>query len=116
MQQIHHRLVRAVAIAALPAVIGTLLLTRATAYAASTATFAPVADSYVSASYPGSNYGTTSALRVDGSPDVHSYLKFTVSGLSGQTISHATLKLYSNASSAAGLAAKAVSDTTWGAR
>ena len=114
MNHFQHRFVRVCAVALLPIMVITLLLTSARASAATTVTFTPVADSYVSTSYPGTNYGTSTALRVDGSPDVHSYLRFTVSGLNGQMISHASLELYSNASNSAGLTAKTVSNNTWG--
>ncbi len=90
------------------------LLTRVSASTQSTMTFTPVADAYVSASYPSTNYGTGTTLRVDGSPDVHSYLRFSLSGLSGQTITAATLRIYANTGSTSGLTARAVSDNTWG--
>jgi hypothetical protein len=61
----------------------------------------PVADAYVSAAAPTANYGTLSALRVDGSPIVRSYLRFTVSGLSG-TVSKETLRIYANSAQSPG--------------
>ncbi len=109
-----HRWVRLLVVAMLPVLLAALLFSSQAASAASTLTFTPVADSYVSASYPSTNYGTSTALRVDGSPDVHSYLRFTVSGLNGQTITAASLQVYSNASNSAGLTAKTVADNTWG--
>ncbi len=113
MNEPQHRILRLFAAATVPALLIALALGSATAFAATSVTFNPVADSYVSASYPSTNYGTSTALRVDGSPDVHSYLRFSVSGLNGQTISAATLKLYSNASNASGLAAKSFSSNSW---
>jgi hypothetical protein len=75
-------------------------------------TFIPVADSYVNAESPTTNYGTLTTLRVDGSPIVRSYLRFTVQGLNG-TVTKATLRIFANSAASAGLAASAVSDNTW---
>ena len=80
----------------------------------SAVTFSDQADTYVSASYPNTNYGSATTLRADGSPDVHSYLRFSVSGLNGQPITRARLRFYMNSGSSAGLVAQAVSDNTWG--
>ena len=60
------------------------------------------------------NYGTSIALRADGSPDVHSYLRFSVSGLGGKTIVRARLLLFANSSLSQGINALAVADNTWG--
>jgi hypothetical protein len=79
---------------------------------ASTSTFVPVADAYVNSSSPLNNYGTTTTLRVDASPDVHSYLRFNVQGLSG-TVIKATLRMYANSASSQGCTASTVSDNTW---
>ena len=82
--------------------------------AGSSATFTPQADLYVDSSNPTTNYGTSTALRADGSPDVHSYVRFTVSGLNGATITRARLLFYMNSSSGSTLNALAVADNTWG--
>jgi hypothetical protein len=52
-------------------------------------------------------------MRLDSSPDVHSYLRFTVSGLSG-TITQVHLLLYANNSDSLGVQSWAVSDNSWG--
>ena len=78
-----------------------------------TFTFVPVADSYVNETSPTSNYGTSSSLRVDGSPFVRSYLRFNVQGLAG-TITKATLRVYATSSSSVGYGASGVSDNSWG--
>jgi chitodextrinase len=80
---------------------------------ATSLTFGPVADTYVSASSPTSNYGTATTLRTDGSPDLHGYLRFNVQGIAGRTISKVTLKLYANSSSNQGIQILAVSDNSW---
>jgi hypothetical protein len=78
-------------------------------------TLNPVADTYVNASSPGTNYGTSTSIRADGSPDEHSYLKFSVTGLpGGATIISAHLMIFANSSGTQGIRALAVADTTWG--
>ncbi len=76
-------------------------------------TFIPVADTYVNAASTTSNYGSSTTLRLDGSPDVHAYLRFTISGFSG-TISQVRLLLFANNSDSSGVQAFAVADNTWG--
>ncbi len=73
----------------------------------------PVADAFVSSANPGMNYGTSAALRVDASPLVKSFLRFDVSGLSGQTVSRAVLKVYANSSTTGGLQARSVANNAW---
>ncbi len=77
-------------------------------------TFVPEADAYVNKSSPKTNYGGLTALRVDNSPILNSYLRFNVSGLGGQPISQARLMVHANSGSSKGIAAKTVIDTTWG--
>ena len=114
MNKLYRLLTGAGAVLMLLALLTTPLLTSVSASSQSTATFNPVADSYVDSSNPSTNYGTSTQIRVDGSPDVHSYLRFFVSGLNGATVSQAVLQIYANSSSSAGLTAKSVSDNTWG--
>jgi hypothetical protein len=85
----------------------------ATATAGPILTFNPVADAYVDENAPGSNYGTSSILRTYTSPEQRSYLRFSISGLAGRTITRATLRLYANASSSDGYTVSAVPDTAW---
>jgi hypothetical protein len=49
---------------------------------------------------------------MDGSPDVHAYLRFTVSGFSG-SITQVRLLLLANNSDSSGIRAWAVADNTW---
>jgi hypothetical protein len=81
--------------------------------AISSVTFIPVADTYVDAASPTNNHGSSTTLRLDGSPDVHAYLRFTISGLSG-TITQVRLLLFANNSDSSGIRAWALSDNTWG--
>ena len=61
-----------------------------------TLTFAPEADARVDETQPGSNFGTENRLRTDGGsdPDVESFLRFQVAGISGRVTS-AKLRLRS---------------------
>jgi chitodextrinase len=63
--------------------------------APSTATFAPTADAQVQEANASTNYGTSTTLRVDAGtdPDVESYLRFAVSGLTG-AVQTAKLRLW----------------------
>ncbi|QFZ18157.1 CBM96 family carbohydrate-binding protein [Saccharothrix syringae] len=86
------------------------------AASAATATFTPVADTYVDDSATGTNFGTSGQLGVDGSPVKRIFLKFTVSGVSG-AVTNAKLRLHtddvSGSAGPSGGAFRAMSDTTW---
>jgi len=77
-----------------------------------TLTFISVADAYVNADSPATNYGASTTLRADGSPDVHSYLRFNVLGVNG-TVTKATLRLFANSALSLGCTAYRVSNNTW---
>ncbi len=81
--------------------------------ASSSFTLTPAADAYVNSSSPTSNYGTNTSLRVDASPTLHSYLKFTIHGLSAAP-TKATLRLYATSTSTTGVNINGVSNTSWG--
>ena len=61
----------------------------------STLTFVTNADAYVNQSNPGTNYGNATTLQVDGAsdPDLESFIRFAVTGLSGP-VQSARLRLY----------------------
>lgn len=84
-----------------------------TAAVSQTVAFEPAADAYGNAGSPTTNYGASNVLRADASPVVNSYLRFTVSGLLGQTVSRALLKIYANTATSQGLVAKSVANVTW---
>ena len=75
-------------------------------------TLTPVADSYVDASASTTNHGTTTTIRVDGSPVVRSYLRFNVAGLTGAATS-ATLRVWANSAQSTGYDVFGVADNTW---
>jgi hypothetical protein len=68
----------------------------------------------VDKSHPSSNFGTSNALRVDNSPVVNSYLRFTVQGIGVRSISRVRLLIYAYSASTQGIAVRTVVDNTWG--
>jgi hypothetical protein len=77
-----------------------------------TLTLSPIADSYVNAADPTVNYGSSISLQADAYPDVRSYLRFHVQGLTSP-ITKATLRMFSGSSSSLGYQIHGVSNTTW---
>jgi Calcineurin-like phosphoesterase len=75
-------------------------------------TFVPSADAYVYSINPTTNFGSLSMLRADASPDMRSYLRFNIQGLNG-SVSRATLRIYANSASTAGVNIHGVSDNLW---
>ena len=78
-------------------------------------TFTPVADTYVQSDTASTNYGTSTQIVVDNSPVRRMFLRFTVSGVSGQ-VTAARLRLRTisgNSGSNSGGSYRAVSNTTW---
>ena len=75
-------------------------------------TFTPVADAYVKAANPTTNYGTATTLRTDASPIVRSYLRFNVQGLS-TGIKRVTLRIFVNSNSTTGYIVNGMTDNTW---
>ena len=61
----------------------------------------PDADAYVHGSSTNNNYGSSITLRTDASPDIRSYLRFTVPDFTGE-VSSATLRIYANSGSTGG--------------
>src|SRR4029078_6974066 len=79
-----------------------------------TATFTPTADTIVNEAGPASNSGTSTALRVDGGtdPDVQTFLRFSVTGVSG-AIQSAKLRLWATSTHANGPSVFTTA-STWG--
>jgi calcineurin-like phosphoesterase family protein len=99
----------------LTAATAAVVLTSSTPASAATATFTPVADTYVQSDTASANYGTSAQIVVDNSPVRRTFLRFTVSGVSG-AVTGAKLRLRTisgNSGSANGGTFRAVSDTTW---
>jgi hypothetical protein len=77
-----------------------------------TFTFTPTADAYVYSINPTTNFGGLTVLRADASPDMRSYLRFNLQGLTG-TVKRATLRVFANSASTSGITIYGVSDNTW---
>ncbi|MBI4790808.1 MAG: right-handed parallel beta-helix repeat-containing protein [Chloroflexi bacterium] len=75
-------------------------------------TIKTVADAFVDASSASTNYGTSAKLKVDDSPVVRSFVRFSVSGVSG-TVTKAVLRFYGTSSSSNGYKVFTVADNTW---
>jgi acid phosphatase type 7 len=73
-----------------------------------------VADAYVDKSHASTNFGTSNTLRVDNSPVVNSYLRFTVQGVGLRTISRVRLLVYAYSASSQGITVRTVVDNSWG--
>jgi hypothetical protein len=78
-----------------------------------THTFLSLADGYASSIEPDRNFGTLSALRTDGSPDVRSFLRFDPDGL-GTPISAAILRVFANSANSDGIDVRGVTTNAWG--
>ena len=74
-------------------------------------TFTATADARVEKGKPSTNFGSSSALKVDNSPQYRTYLRFDVVGLSG-TVTSARLRVYVNNGTSNGPALYA-SASTW---
>ncbi len=74
----------------------------------------PVADAYVDSVNSTTNYGTNGSIRVSGPSQIrNAYLKFDLTGISS-SFSSATLRVYCiSGCSTTGVAARAVTDSTW---
>ncbi len=70
------------------------------------------ADAYVNSKQPNRNYGRSGSLRVDASPDVRSYLRFNIQGISAP-VTRATLRLYATSSSSTGYSVYSFADSNW---
>jgi len=91
---------------------GSLLAFTAPRAFAAVTTLNPVADSYVQADLPGSNFGTAAAVKVDGSPVTVSYLKFDVQGLTGAPAG-VTLKVFVPVATTTAINVRSVADSSW---
>ncbi|MCG5468082.1 DNRLRE domain-containing protein [Micromonospora sp. LAH09] len=92
-----------------------VVLTGSVAASAASVTFTPVADTYVQSDTASTNYGTSTQIVVDNSPVRRSFLRFTVSGVSG-TVTTAKLRLRTisgNSGSPVGGTFRRMSNTTW---
>jgi chitodextrinase len=75
---------------------------------ATSGTFTPIADAYV-VSGDSVNHGTQTVLKADASPATNSYLRFTLSGLSGSSVKSAVLKVYTSNALSTGFSVRTTS-------
>ena len=78
-----------------------------------TASLTPVADAHVRKDRPGSNFGGSSLLRVDGDPPTNAYLRFDVDVPTGERVTKATLRVFTTQKSGSGISVHRVSDNSW---
>ena len=78
-------------------------------------TFPALADSYVDSAAPSSNYDTGTVLRVDGSPERITYLRFAVTGVNGRNVQRARLKLGCANASRSGGTIHRITSGSWSA-
>lgn len=78
-----------------------------------TLTFVPTDDAGISSRYPTQNSGSEHKVTVDNKPQEETLLKFAVSGIGGQTIDSAKLRLYCVNSSDKGGDFHRVTDSNW---
>jgi acid phosphatase type 7 len=82
--------------------------------AAASMTFIAEADAYVSESNPGTNYGNSTTLQVNGAsnPEVESFIRFTVTGISG-SIQAVRLRVYDTTNATNNGPAVYTTGTSW---
>ncbi len=78
-----------------------------------TQTFTSTADSFIDSSNPDTNYGVSTALRADLTPDVQSLIRFNVEGFPHGNITQATLRIFSNLDSLHGFDLFTVPENNW---
>src|SRR6266511_6351196 len=98
----------------LAAVLAASVIVLPAGSAAASDVFNPVADSYVDASTPNSNFGSQISVRLDADPVRRAYFRFNVRGVGSPT--SALLKVYAESASSVGVAAHAVADNSWNER
>jgi fibronectin type 3 domain-containing protein len=76
-------------------------------------TFTPTDDTYADSAFPTKNFGTSTSLKVDGSPIKDFFLKFAVSGTQLRQIVSAKLRLYCTDSSNDGGHFYLIPDNSW---
>jgi RHS repeat-associated protein len=76
-------------------------------------TLTPIDDAYIQSASPTINSGSAPTLQVDNSPILHFLIKFDVTGVNGQSIANAKLRLYNTNSSSIGGNFYRVADNSW---
>ena len=89
-----------------------LVITAAAASLPNPRSFVAEADARVESGSATTNYGTSNILKVDSSPAIESYLRFTVTGVSG-SVQSAKLRLYVGSNGTNNGPAVYTADTSW---
>jgi chitodextrinase len=76
-------------------------------------TLTPAADAYINQTKPNANYGSTSTLLGDASPNEDILIRFNVTGIGTGKVNAAKLKLYVNRASNSGGVVKRAVSSTW---
>ena len=95
------------------ALMSALLVGGAASGTTNTLTSEPVADATIRMDRPTTSYGTAPDLLVDGSPIRDSLLRFPVSGVGGDVVTHASLRLFVVDSSSQSGTVYRVNSQTW---
>ena len=80
---------------------------------AATLKFSATDDTQANSASPSTKYGSSSSMRVDGSPQMVTYIKFKVSGISGKTVTLAKLRIYVKDGGGAPLTLQQVGSKSW---
>ena len=96
------------------ATVAALVVIPAAAATTRTLTFGPVADTTIRADHPAKVYGTLTTLTADASPVQNTLVRFTVSGVGGDVVVGATLRLFVTNQSPVGGSVARVASQTWG--
>ncbi len=95
------------------AVLGLAILADSSAGVAAS-TFTPVADTYVRAAKPRSNFGRQSTFTIGSTPQANAYLRFAVEIPAGEVVTRAALRLFATSRSSAGFTVHRVASKDWG--
>jgi RHS repeat-associated protein/CSLREA domain-containing protein len=76
-------------------------------------TFTPTDDAYIASGSPTTNYGSATTLQTDASPVKDFLLKFSVTGVNGQTVTNAKIRLYNVDASTKGGDFYRAADNDW---
>ena len=105
-------LLAAVELLGIVAIAGAVAFSVSSATANTSTSLNPVADTWVTSAAPSSANGSNHNLRVDGSPKMTAYLRFDLRSVSG-TVTAASLQLFADSSSSAGISVHPVASTNW---
>ena len=104
---------RALTVGAAGVVLGVFSLPGSAGASVATVSFAPEADTYVTAANPDTVLGTSSSFQVDRAPSKVAFLRFQVEGIGARPVVGARLRMYQTNASDVGGRVYSVSDDAW---